>query len=274
VQYDAVVVNDETEIDTTVPVPVPGSATPCLLDVKFKDRDVIVARGDPMLRLTNAHKDHFHNVISFTTDFGATLTLLRGWASVDVRRGAAFFRFIDTHLEAVSDVYRDAQAGELLLGPALTLQPLLVVGDFNFDSGPLPTTAFATSDSTTSGTSCSRAPRDSPAARTTRWPTRYRSSTTDRPRLDARPRHAGKRGHRRRRADPDGDEPAAVGVGPRRRGGHDRGAHGPLRCRTLTIWRMRSPSCAADGQRTADRSEAGSTVDIGVEASPAFPAAR
>jgi endonuclease/exonuclease/phosphatase family metal-dependent hydrolase len=60
--------------------------------------------------------------------------LPRGWASVDVKIRGKRFRFVATHLEAFSAPVRNAQAAELLAGPAATGLPVVLVGDLN--SGP------------------------------------------------------------------------------------------------------------------------------------------
>ena len=107
-------------------------------DVRHTDREVILARADLKIAdimLSNAQAG------SFTTNCtlpGATLgpiVLQRGWVSVDVRHRGKIFRFISTHLDGdclpYTSAIQEAQAAELLAGPANTDLPLVLVGDLN-----------------------------------------------------------------------------------------------------------------------------------------------
>lgn len=55
----------------------------------------------------------------------------RGWVSADVTIGGRTFRVITTHLESFDRPTADAQARELLTGPAKTRLPVVVLGDLN-----------------------------------------------------------------------------------------------------------------------------------------------
>ena len=69
---------------------------------------------------------------------GKTVTIFRGWESVDVQQGGQQYRVINTHLEEgdnpVDGAIQAAQALELLKGPASTAQPTILLGDFNADA--------------------------------------------------------------------------------------------------------------------------------------------
>src|SRR5437588_1251658 len=109
--------------------------TPTFTCVRASDSDVILARTDHDVQLSNIQTANFQNILSFNTPLGP-VTVLRGWAQVDaVVRGQAL-RFITTHLEDGSQgdgflLIQEAQAGELLQGPANTSMPVVLAGDFN-----------------------------------------------------------------------------------------------------------------------------------------------
>ena len=107
-----------------------------MLDVRLTDRVVVLVRTDEKtadLKLSNPQSGAYSTALTVPTAAG-TLTLPRGWASVDVMIRGKVFRFLTTHLEAFSPPVRNAQAGELLAGPAATDLPVVLVGDLN--SGP------------------------------------------------------------------------------------------------------------------------------------------
>jgi hypothetical protein len=107
--------------------------------VQLADRDVIIARDD--VRTSNARAGTFPTIISFPVG-ESVLPVARGWGSADVRVGKAWFRFVNSHLEAFgipgfdAEQVRVAQAGELLAAQAaLATQlgelPMVYVGDYN-----------------------------------------------------------------------------------------------------------------------------------------------
>ena len=66
---------------------------------------MILARTDlktSELKLSNPRTGHFVTNVEYPTDFG-TITVLRGWASVDAKIRGRQLRFISTHLEADSE---------------------------------------------------------------------------------------------------------------------------------------------------------------------------
>ncbi len=133
--YAAVSVTQNTDAELTGFV-APGD----LRDIRLTDRDVILARTDlpgSALRLYNIQAANFATNLSIPIgDTGQFFTNLRGWNSVDATMRGKTFRFINTHLEVEStnplvNTIQVAQANELLLGPADTSLPVLLVGDFN-----------------------------------------------------------------------------------------------------------------------------------------------
>jgi len=109
--------------------------------VRLTDRDVILARTDlnrGHMFLSNVQSSNFATNLTVTAA-GAPLTLLRGWASVDVTVKGKTFRFLTTHLEPFYPPIQVIQANELLAGPGNTSLPLVFAGDFNTDADALPT---------------------------------------------------------------------------------------------------------------------------------------
>lgn len=105
-----------------------------LSDIRLTDGEVILARTDlqvSQLKLSNVRTGHFETNIEFPISETETFVLLRGWASVDAKVRGKSFRFVTTHLEADSEVVREAQALEILAGPADTELPVVFVADAN-----------------------------------------------------------------------------------------------------------------------------------------------
>ena len=102
-----------------------------LSDIRLTDREVILARKDPGLTLFNSQEGHFVTNLEFPVSPDFTFVLRRGWASVDARVRGKSFRFVTTHLEADSEEVREAQALEILAGPADTTVPVILVADAN-----------------------------------------------------------------------------------------------------------------------------------------------
>jgi endonuclease/exonuclease/phosphatase family metal-dependent hydrolase len=105
-----------------------------LQDIRFTDREVILARADVKtadLKLSNIGAGHFAaNVV--VNGIAGPIVVTRGWASVDAKIRGRTFRFISTHLMTPDfPGVQLAQAEELLQGPAHTELPVVLVGDFN-----------------------------------------------------------------------------------------------------------------------------------------------
>jgi endonuclease/exonuclease/phosphatase family metal-dependent hydrolase len=109
---------------------------PPTLDVRLTDRAVVLVRsGDDRsdLRVSNPQSGAYPTALTVNTAVGP-LRLPRGWASIDVKVRDRSFRFVTTHLDAFSSQIRNAQAAQLLAGPAATDLPVVLAGDMN--SGP------------------------------------------------------------------------------------------------------------------------------------------
>lgn len=132
-------------------------------DVRHTDREVILARTDMPsghLRLSNPQTGQFAVNCQIPSVLFGPITLLRGWASVDVWTRGREFRFISTHLDGdclpFTSAVQVAQAGEVRDGPADTLMPVMLVGDINsspLDPGPRRTKCSTMPASQTPGVS-------------------------------------------------------------------------------------------------------------------------
>lgn len=90
--------------------------------ISFLDRDVILIRKEQGLQVIDKKE------VNFTTNFAG---FIRGWSSVDVKFDKLVFRLINTHLEPLDFNTRNAQALELINGPANTDLPVILTGDLN-----------------------------------------------------------------------------------------------------------------------------------------------
>ncbi len=119
-----------TNLDIEVP-----SATG--VDIRFTDRDVILARAGLWLTgttLSNPQNGNFVSKLHLSVA-GFQVDILRGWAAIDVNMPGKTFRFVNTHLEAFNSLVQLAQANELVQGPGNTNLPLVLAGDFNSPPG-------------------------------------------------------------------------------------------------------------------------------------------
>jgi endonuclease/exonuclease/phosphatase family metal-dependent hydrolase len=118
-----------------------------LSDIRLTDHEVILARRDlppSELELVNAQTGNFAANLELPIGPGVDFVVLRGWAAVDAKIRGKSFRFVTTHLEADSELVREAQAAEILAGPVVTNLPVVVVGDLNSNSnGDFSTPAYA-----------------------------------------------------------------------------------------------------------------------------------
>ena len=125
-----VVVATVDEADVELPA---LDASMSLLDVRFTDRDVLLARADLAVRgiaLSGASSGLFDTYL----DLGGGLVVPRGWVGVDATYDGRTVRVVSTHLEDASEDLQRAQAAELLAGPLAGAGDAIVMGDFNSDA--------------------------------------------------------------------------------------------------------------------------------------------
>lgn len=123
-------------LDITVPIGNPATGP----FVHVVDRDVVLARTGLTprnLSISNVQAANFSTLLSIPTVLGP-LTIPRSWISADVSIRGTSFRFVETHLEAFSALIQEAQAAELVAGPAATFLPVVMVGDFNSNANGEP----------------------------------------------------------------------------------------------------------------------------------------
>lgn len=136
--YDVVKIQQEADLEFP---------TASGFDARLTQRDVILAKaGLPPdeLSLANAQSANFgFNLLLPVIGGPASVTVFRGWTSIDVTLNGRSFRLVNTHLEAFSNCVRTIQAFELLLGPLVTELPVILVGDLNSapDDAAFPTEA-------------------------------------------------------------------------------------------------------------------------------------
>jgi endonuclease/exonuclease/phosphatase family metal-dependent hydrolase len=129
--YAAVAIVTNLDMELPMPTGTPG----VFADVRLTDHDVILARvGLPpgQLRVSHPQAGNFQTALPLP---GLGSSIPRGWCSVDVTTRGRTFRFINAHLEEnTAAPIQAAQAQELLVGPANTSLPVILVGDFNSDA--------------------------------------------------------------------------------------------------------------------------------------------
>jgi endonuclease/exonuclease/phosphatase family metal-dependent hydrolase len=101
-------------------------------DVRATDRGVILARAG--VKTANPVGQVFSTLLPVQVA-GQTITVPRGWVSVDVMHRGAWVRFVSTHLEAFAPEVRDAQAAELAAALAEEARPVILAGDLNSAPG-------------------------------------------------------------------------------------------------------------------------------------------
>ncbi|MBN9623738.1 MAG: hypothetical protein J0H06_12430, partial [Actinobacteria bacterium] len=146
-RYKAVVVNPEFDFEAPADENgVPGDGPNQLIanaeiNGRLTMRDVILAKVGGEVKVSQPRKGHYKSLYSVELS-GATVTVVRGWASIDATvRGSAPFHFVDTHLESfdpqtVVPSIRAQQAAELVApnGPLTNPLPTILVGDLNSDT--------------------------------------------------------------------------------------------------------------------------------------------
>ena len=115
--------------------------------LSVSDTDVILAKRG--LHLSNVQSGNYKYQLSVPTFFG-DVPVARGWGSVDLQLHNQSVRFIVTHLENVIPqmpqtlMLQEAQALELMKGPANTFLPVIIAGDFNANAADPNDLTYAT----------------------------------------------------------------------------------------------------------------------------------
>jgi endonuclease/exonuclease/phosphatase family metal-dependent hydrolase len=128
--YRPAIVAEHTDVEAA------GDFPGMPMDVRFTDRDAILVNADAGLAIVGTDEGTFTAELVIPTIAFGTVSVPRGWVAVDISVAGQMVRIVGTHLEAVAPPIRDAQAIELVAGPA-SGSPLILAGDFNFDPGAL-----------------------------------------------------------------------------------------------------------------------------------------
>ena len=106
-----------------------------LKDLRLVDQVVIIARSNlpaSQVQFSNAMGAPFAVNLTVPRLAGDPLTIHRGWNSIDVKWNKSQFRFVNMCLETpVFPLIQAAQGLELLVKPAATPLPVILVGDSN-----------------------------------------------------------------------------------------------------------------------------------------------
>src|SRR5262249_7304557 len=100
-------------VDTGYDVEAPGLFPFGFMDVRVTQHDVILARQESRLKVSNPQNGQYHARITIPTLAGP-VSLPWAWASVDASVGDHAFRFATTHLDSISGTAQVAQAQEFL----------------------------------------------------------------------------------------------------------------------------------------------------------------
>jgi endonuclease/exonuclease/phosphatase family metal-dependent hydrolase len=122
---------------TNLDAQAPGVTASGLREIRLTDRDAILVRrgaAGPAVDISSVQSANFATNVVLSTPVLGHITILRGWAAVDVTIGHTSLRFRTTHLETLAEAVQVAQAVELLDGPAATGLPLVMVCDCNSDA--------------------------------------------------------------------------------------------------------------------------------------------
>jgi endonuclease/exonuclease/phosphatase family metal-dependent hydrolase len=142
VRYDVVAVQDEADVEAPAFPDPRQEAGRAGRDVRLTLRDVILVRADADVTVRERGSGQYQARLSIDLA-DRPFSYVRGfvWAAVEV--DGTPFRFVTTHLESGSPEVTEAQAAELLAGPAVaTAEPVVLVGDLNADADP-PAPAYA-----------------------------------------------------------------------------------------------------------------------------------
>jgi endonuclease/exonuclease/phosphatase family metal-dependent hydrolase len=118
VRYEVVHVQEESDVEAPAFTGNPFTGTAgSAQDVRLTDRDVILVQSDAGVQIEGSGGANYSQRVE--VQLGDTsFPFIRGYAWADVAVGPAKIRFVTTHLESRSSQLAEAQADELLNGPA------------------------------------------------------------------------------------------------------------------------------------------------------------
>lgn len=110
-------------------------------DIRYTDRDAILARTDipaSQLKIEGTDAGLFNQTLPLPLPGGAVLEVPRGWTSVDAKVRGKTVHVVEAHTETFSELVQYAQIQELIVGPADSDLPTILMGDFNSDADATP----------------------------------------------------------------------------------------------------------------------------------------
>ena len=109
-----------------------------LQDIRLTDRDVILTRTDlpaKKFSVSNPQGERFDAHLVIDSPLLGQIDVDRGWTAVDLTVPEGTVRVVSTHLERLSPPVQIAQGAELLVRPADTDLPVILLGDLNSAAG-------------------------------------------------------------------------------------------------------------------------------------------
>jgi endonuclease/exonuclease/phosphatase family metal-dependent hydrolase len=128
-EYTPVIVQPLSDAEAPVPAG---------FDLRIIDQDVILARADGGMRLSNAEAHVYAAEVVLGSPVLGTVSVPRSFTTVDVTLGESSFRFVNTHLESFVPAVQVAQVKELIAALGRSPLPVLLAGDFNSNAEPGP----------------------------------------------------------------------------------------------------------------------------------------
>lgn len=126
--YTMAAVVENSDIELPMVSGVDSLNNPTFSDIRIKDHDAILVRGD--ISFSDPVAVRYDSMLVADEDLG--LYIPRGYTSVNATVNQTGVVFVNTHIEAVPDIpLRMAQVTQLLDAYECTSDPVIIVGDFN-----------------------------------------------------------------------------------------------------------------------------------------------
>lgn len=138
-RYEAATVQQDSDVLVPMFAGFDPQGAPILDGVELMDRDLVLVRAGVNATRPAAARYGAGLPISMG---GASIEIVRGWASVVVETDEGPFRFVTTHLEDQVPEIQLAQVTELLEMLAAEPLPVVLVGDFNSPADRSGTTTY------------------------------------------------------------------------------------------------------------------------------------
>jgi endonuclease/exonuclease/phosphatase family metal-dependent hydrolase len=122
------------DLDQAAPMDMNGNL------VRLEDRHAVLMRIEPppAVRPYNIQAQTFATLFEIASPIMGSLKAPRSWIAVDAMLGDRRFRFIETHIESLSEAVQIAQERELAAAHADAGLPIIMVGDFNSNGNQQP----------------------------------------------------------------------------------------------------------------------------------------